>query len=227
MNVRDLHERIESVGSEDELAVLLATLRADPGARDVLAELAASRSVDDRMWVVGYAGAVLGRDASGILDRLSRDRDSDVRMDALTELTRWDRDAALRAYPRIVKSLRSTDFWEPVIALWALATLGDPRAIPEIEAVAATWDPRHGDYRIAEIVVDLLAGRHERIFAAMDEHDHRAMPWLAEAARIIGTPAAREALERCVTADLDGECLHYCRQELTELRSRDRATGAE
>ena len=43
------------------------------------------------------------------------------------------------------------------------------------------------------------------------DHDHRLMPWLSKAARLLGTKEARDALEACARDAPDDECRNFCR----------------
>jgi hypothetical protein len=192
----------------------LEAVRHEPDPHKRLTELARS-TLDDRMWAVWAAPRILGAGSAAILSELARDRDADVRTEAISELARVDLEAARRLAPRIRQSLQSPDLWEPVSAMWTLLSLGDPDAIRAIAAASSTWrEPFRR--RIAEIVVQGLSGNSEAIYAAMDAHDHIAMPWLAHAIRLMHTPQARQALERCAAGGLDPECRGHCERELAE-----------
>jgi len=218
-----LRQRRVAAESVADHELLLGQLASDSRALRLLTELASSPDVDDRMWVAEYATRVLGAGAVEVLDVLSRDRDSDVRIEAMSSLVRIDPSTAHREYPRLVRRLRSKDFWEPVVAMWLLAEVNDAAAIAEIRAVVPSWTGAVAfRARIAEIVIALLSGRDREILMALRDHDHDENAWLAHAARLIGTTDARLALEMCADGAPDASCRGECQRELAAFREKGR-----
>jgi HEAT repeat protein len=60
-----------------------------------------------RQWVALEAASLLDEHAAPILLRLARDRHADVRMDAVNELVKLDREGARRLAPALRRRLRS------------------------------------------------------------------------------------------------------------------------
>jgi HEAT repeat protein len=201
--------------SDDELVRRFVR---QPDASAVLAELANDRDPEVRFWVASVAAEGLKReDARPILLKLARDRDPDVRDGALEMLIEHDPEAARAFLPAFRRQLHSRERFEPVGAIWSLAALGDAASLPEIQRVAAVSDSvwvRNS----ARIVSLLLTGREEEIVAAIDAHDEEWMPYYAEAARLLGTAAARSALERCAQRPGDEFCQIHCGEALSNWR---------
>ena len=185
-------------------------VRAAPSPEDVLLELAKHRSPDVREWVIEVAPELLGRSATKVLLKLVNDRDSDVRSDATVALARVDPAAARRLLPRLERRLYSDEFWEPTLALWAIAMIGDVEAVTLVRKAASGWPRDHAESKIAEMVVKLLEGRVAELITELDRHEHGSTPFLAKALGIAGTREAMEALRRCAQSAPDEECRAYC-----------------
>jgi hypothetical protein len=206
----------------DEADALLDGLRADRGrAARILDELSRHDSADVRAWVAWAAPQVLGEGGSSVLMGLTRDRDPDVREAAIDELVTLDPDAARRLVPALRRRLRSTEAREPVSAMWTLAELGDRSSLPAIRRLAEAKDLEHPfNARVAEIVCLLLEERGDEVLWRLRAHDHDYTPWLATAARVLGTESARAALAQCAAGAPDEECRRVCAVELERLEER-------
>jgi hypothetical protein len=199
---------------------LIRELQGDPDAASLVEAMAASRRPDDRMWAAGFAADILGHDAVPILRRLARSASADLRQEALVSLTELDPAAARQLLPRIVKGLHSKDYWDPYVSLWTLASMGAVEAVPAIREVMTEWNPAHADHRVAEIVINVLTGRHQEILGELLGHEHRATLWLAMAADTIGTTEAVGALERAAASLPDDECRMQCLRVLDRRHER-------
>lgn len=101
----------------------------------------------------------------------------------------------------------------------ALADLRAIDAIPEIEAVAATWPPDRATARLAKIIVEVLRGNDEYVLSRIRAHDHVDMPWLARAAELLSADQAQAALRVISESQtVDPRCRHYCDQSLRRIR---------
>jgi HEAT repeat protein len=200
---------------EHDLEDVLASLRAQRPreAERVLRRLAAHRDPVVRAWAAWAIGQALPSRASALLERLLDDRDPDVRGVALEEVRRLGLASVERHLPRLVAKLRSRDFFEPVSALWTVAELRAEDARAEVERIVERpAEPFHA--RIAEIVLAVLDGDDRAVAARLRGHEHEATAWLANAARLLGTPAARDALEEIARSAPDEECRRFCGEAL-------------
>lgn len=129
----------EAITRDVPTADLVDKIRESPQhARGVLEKLARHRDPVVRAWVPGVARTVLGKEAVSLLLRLARkDSDTDVRDVAIEELLEVDRQAAQRLIPLFRERLRSSDPFEPLTAMWALATVGDQASVDLIRAKIA------------------------------------------------------------------------------------------
>ena|SRR5438128_6882464 len=97
--------------------------------------------------------------------------------------------------------------------MWALAVIHDGGAVDEIRASADRWDNAlHKN--TAEVVSMVLEGRGNDVVQLIRNHDHRLMPWLSKAARLLGTKEAGDALEDCSRSAPDAECRNFCQEAL-------------
>lgn len=209
-------------GDTEMLAAAVAELRADRGrAARILDELSRHREPDVRGWVSGTARAVLEEGGVYIVLGLTRDRDPGVRDRAVADLVALDPDVARRLVPALRRRLRSAGSEESERAMWALAELGDTRAVPRIRQIAESADANDRLRRnSAEVVCLLLGGRPEKVLERMRDHEHDLMPWLARAARLLGTDEARAVLAERAEHAPDAECRAVCRAELEKLGGR-------
>jgi hypothetical protein len=214
-------ERIaEVVGAEDRDAdahdAVLADLHADRGrAARVLDELSRHKNPAVRGWVSRTAREVLAEGGVYIVMGLTRDRDPDVRRGAVRDLIELEPDTARRLIPSLRRRLRSRDPEEPIFAMWTLAELGDRGALPAVARIAAAESDEHPYRRQCARVVSIVLGeRSDEILERIGAHDHELMPWLARAARILGTDEARAALAACAEGAPDDECRNACAEEL-------------
>jgi hypothetical protein len=198
------------------LDAVLADLHADRGrAARILDELSRHRNPEVRGWVSGTAREVLGEGGVYIVMGLTRDRDADVRRGAVRDLVELEPDTARRLIPYLRRRLRSRDLEEPVFALWTLAELGDRGSLAAVTRIAAAESDEHPFRRqCARVVAIVLGDRPEEIVERIRAHDHDLMPWLARAARILGTDEARAALAECAEDAPDEECRNACAVEL-------------
>lgn len=219
---REIERLIQQDSVEDVNTPAFEILRQVAAPLAVLDELAQSKEVDARMWVVFTLddGVVAG--GEDILGRLARDRDPDVRTEAISALVKVNPERARRLVPDLVKRLASTDYYEPISAMWALAELRATEAAPDVRAAADRWAPSDWHNKEATVILAYLEGRTEQILERIRSHDHVAMPWLTRAAALASTPGATDTLrwaER--NEELDEECRNHAREELIRLRVVD------
>jgi hypothetical protein len=121
--------------------------------------LASHPSDEVRDWVARLLVRVPPDDAVPMLKRLIRDRNPDVRDEALITLTTVDRSAASDLLPEIHRRLKSPDVSEPIRVMWALAAIGDLRSIGPLSTAATRWPPHYAAHRIANVVIALCQRR--------------------------------------------------------------------
>ena len=226
-----LAARVKAASSDQAMNEILSALVADQRAASLLAELASYPDPIVRAWVAFAARRVLPREeAIGLISSLANDRNSDVRDSAVEELFE------LRPEPTVLtpvlKALRrrvlSKDFVEADFAVWRLAGLRDPVAIPGIELYAR--DPKYPyKAKSAQIALMLINNDDDRILELIRTHDHDRMLWLARAAGLIGTKEALEALE-ANASELDEQCARDCAFFAQRVRmnlSRPERSGTE
>jgi hypothetical protein len=206
----------------EQVDAIVEELRADRGfAARVLDELSRHSNADVRGWVSWAIPEVLEDGGAYILLGLTRDRDPAVRDGAIEELVALDPDLAQKLVPSLRRRLRSRDAQEAVTAMWTLAELGDRDSLPLIRRIAEADKLDHPHQRLsAEVACTLLGDRPEDALDGLRAHDHERMPWLATAARILGTPEARLALENCARDAPDEDCRRACVIELEKLEER-------
>jgi hypothetical protein len=203
-----------------EAETLLAAFQASPAeGKRILEELASHRDPVVRAWAPWAARRSLSKpDAVALALRLVRDRDSDVRDVALEELLELDLQAAAKLAPTFRQKLKSKEFYEPITGMWALAAIHDAGAVSEIRAAADHWDNAlHKN--TAEVVCMLLGGRGNEVVRLIRDHDHRLMPWLSKAARLLRTNEARHALADCARHAPDDECRNSCQESIAKMTS--------
>ena len=197
---------------------VVADLRADRGrAVRILDELSRHRDPKVRRWTAWAAREVLEEGGVYVLMGLTRDRDPGVRDRAVADLVALDPEAARRLVPSLRRRLRSADPGESVAAMWALAELADRDSLPHVRRIADSEDADRPRRSTAEAVSLLLSDRPEEILERMRSHDHDLMPWLAVAARLLGTDEARAVLAERAEGAPDPECRAVCRAELETL----------
>jgi HEAT repeat protein len=213
-------------GSDRDVAGLLGVVREtneDP--KQLLRQLASHGDPTVRGWALSAIGETIGTSGMDIVRAHAKsDRDSDVRDIAIQALLVLDIDAARSLIPVYRRRLRSSDRYEPVTAMWALAAIGDTSCLDEIRALgeAAT---RGLHKHTATVVCMILEGRSHDVLAAIQGHNHDLMPWLVKGARIIATPEARRVLEECAESSFDDVCTAWCRKEAEYLARRSMGAG--
>jgi len=218
VNEREIVEWLhdERAGDLDEV---IRSLRERPltEAAAVLRGLARHDDPVIRAWSASAAARAIPERAGDVIEPLLDDRDPDVRDVALEELRRVEPSRLEQELPRLLKKLRSRDVFEPVAALWALAELRAPQARDAIERVIERpAEPFHG--RVAEIVLAVVDGDERALVSRLGRHEHDATPWLTKAARILGTPRLREAVEQVAASAPDDECRQIARDALARWR---------
>src|SRR5216683_8199292 len=187
----------------------------------LLEQLSRDRDPVVRAWVPPVARTVLRKDAVPLIIRMAReDRDVDVRDVAIEELLELDRDAARSMVPLFRKKLRSSDPFEPLTAMWALAAVGDEGAVDLIRAKIAGRQPNALDRMNGEVVIMLMTNLSE-ILRRIRDHDHDRMLMLSKAAALMGTHEAVEALRACADRAPDSQCRENCREDLERLKAHD------
>lgn len=205
-----------------EMDALLDDLRADPNVgRAVLERLVRHPDPVVRSWVPWAARMVLETDAAAAITRVvAQDQDADTRDVAIEELLELDPDAAAELAPALRQRLKSKDLYEPVSAMWTLAAIHDQDALDEIRELSRNARlPWH--QKSAFVVSLVLSDQVDEIVRRIRDHDHDLMPWLPEAARLVGTPDARAALKACSDSAPDEECRGYCNEALAKLERSD------
>jgi hypothetical protein len=91
-----------------------------------------------------------------------------------------------------------------------------------MDEIQAAADRRDNDLSkgTAEVVRMLLEGRGDEVIRLIRNHDHRLMPWLSKAARLLGTNEARNALADCSQNAPDDECRYFCQEEVAKIANR-------
>ena len=203
--------------SRGELDRLVQELRSDPErAQRVFGELSDHPSFDVRAWIPRSARLALGSDGLPIIKKMVKDGDADVRDIAIEELVALDPTEARSLIPSLRRRLKSSDSYAPVAAMWMLARLGATNALDDLDQLARGADqPWH--QKSAEIAALALRGDSDEVVRRIDRHDHDAMPWLAEAARLIGTPECHRSLTQCADEAPDVACRNACRNALSRL----------
>jgi hypothetical protein len=212
---------LERAGHDaSQLEELLRSLKSQPAvAIATLSELSDHPSFEVRSWVPRAARLALGQEGLTIIKRATHDRDPDIRDAAIEELVALDPREADFLVPELRRRLRSGDTYEPVAAMWTLAQIGAKDALGDVEEVARSAD-RPWHRKAAEIAVLALRGDGEEIARRIRDHDHDSVPWLAEAARIVGTKECRAALSWCVDGAPDQSCRNACREALDKFEAR-------
>jgi hypothetical protein len=195
-------------------------VRNAPSPQRVVDELARHRAVEVRDWAIDAAVQVLGTSATPILMRLAKDRDPDVKSQALLELARIDKHGARQLLPQVRRQLRSTDFWTSIKAMWAIAIIGATDALDDVRAAGLLWPVDYAPHRIADIVGTLLEGRTADLVRQLRDHDHVATPWLANALSIDRSREALEALQECAEHGADEFCRKACAHALQRAEGR-------
>ncbi len=209
---------VQDIASEQDRRDLINLLSADREyAGQVLGELADNQDPEIRHWAAQEAADVLGRDAVPILRRLVRDRDSNVRIDALRGLGQVDPGELVPMIPKLRAETESQDGFDAQAAIWALGALGDPANLDVVRAATRRDRARP---RNTAIAVELLISDPEQLCQRIESHDHDLMPWLTYAAAMLGTERARLALEHCALNAPDGECRVYATKRLARFIQR-------
>jgi HEAT repeat protein len=225
LNADLLATEIERLGTDDDAVDLVRRMRG-LNYEPLLWELLRNKSATVRGWTLWAATELLGTRSVPFLRAGLKDRDSDVRDDALARLVQLDPRQALYELPRLRKMLRSRDDYEVAAALWSLAELGDERSVPEIEGIVRSprvpWLEKP-----ASVALLLIEGRTPEILEAIRGHDHRRMKELAHAAAILRTPDAIAALRQGSDADTDRECRGWCKWFLAWASNRPRRYNSE
>ena len=207
--------RDERAANLEEVIASLEARSADQ-AEAILRRVAEDEDPVIRAWAASAAASAIPTRAHVLLEPLLDDPDPDVRDVALEEIRRVAPSRLERRLPRLISKLYSRDFYEPVTALWTLAELRVVAARDDVERIAEDpYEPFHG--RIAEIVLAVIDGNDEAIASRILDHDHEALPWLANAARLLGTPRPRHALEEMARSAPDEECRGFCQQALARF----------
>lgn len=218
LSPHEIVRRYHSAGDEQALNALVVSLRESPSAALVAFETLAESGEDEiRLWLTEVTPQVLGHDALPILRDLVRDRDSDVRIEALGAIVALDSDEAHKMAAMFRRRAGSNDLHEAQAALWALGAIRDVEALDVIRA-AQLHD--NAIPRNTAIAVELLLTAPSELCQRIEEHDHVLMPWLAKAAEILGTEAARQALESCALNAPDEECRFWANKMLNRFRPR-------
>jgi hypothetical protein len=206
------------------MEAVLEELRRSPAeGKDVLDALLAHDDPEIRSWVPWAAPRVLGGEAVPLLLRLARGSDGDTSDAALEELLELDAAAAATLRDSLREKLFSEDFYAPVSAMWALAQIGDRSALDLVDEASEAWD--NTLHRNTAAAVRMLFESPDELVARVERHeDHDRMPWLAKAARILGTPAARAALAAGASTAPDEECRRICSEDLRRFTPRHRGT---
>lgn len=210
LTLQALSDRIRRPLSESESDSLVRQIRVE-SKRDptLIAKLLNHRDHRVREWMVDKIVDIRGADSAGLLAAsYRRERDSDIRAEALRNIVDLDPSVAASLKPLIRRGLRSSEYFEPTDSMWALLQLGDLEAEPEIRRIAETRNDWQG--RVARIVTSGLCGEEETIAQQLQSHDHDATRWLAQAAAILASPRLLGVLEAGVMELPDETCRGIC-----------------
>ncbi len=190
----------------------------------VLSRMASSSDPQHRSWAAYAIRRLSATDNADLADRLARDRNADVRGEALAALIAIAPNRMQSHLPRLRRELRSPDYLAPAHAMWLLAESGDRDALASIERLATdeTRDPWFR--KTASVVLLLIRGQVDTVLQLFREHDHDRMPQLARAAYLIGSQASDDVLEECARRAPDTECRDACGEFW--IRAQTRASGS-
>lgn len=223
MESRAVASKIELLDSDDEAFELLRSIAA-AGPEKILPSLLRDPRSIVRLWALWAASEIGGSLGAAVLVSALRDRDSDVRDDALSKLMVVDREAARRELKMIRKKLRADDDFEIASAVWILAELGDVAALGHIDRIAR--DPPVAWLRKPAAVASmLLRGENGAILDRLRAHDHEMMKELAHGAAIMPSDEGLAVLLECSNLAIDKQCRGWCQWfaewRLKRARTRD------
>lgn len=218
--IRRTYARLESSWRDDRADDIAAALEAGPDGEVALAseserlqgdrgraalvldELSRHASPRVRTWVPGAAAEILKDGGVRLILSMARDRDDGVREAAVDALLALDPEAARTIAPDLRRRLHSPDAGQRIGAAWALAELGDSRALARIaeQARDAPTPEERSAARAATLVLEKDEGA---VISGLHAGDSTAAPSLARAARLLGTPATLAALEECAGSAAD------------------------
>lgn len=197
LGLRSADDFARAVLSDQDMETIVARLAAVPRPEALLKQLARHPSADVRAWVPWVAVRALPREAARVLlEHSLKDRDSDVRGSAVQEALAMDPRILVPLLSRIRRQLWQDDLFEPVGALWIIATLRATELLDDVRALASR-SPRPWHRDVADTVVALLTGREGEVILWLRRHDHEATHWLAHAVWTIASADAIAALRAC------------------------------
>jgi HEAT repeat protein len=232
--IRRTYARLESSWQDDRADEIAAALEAGPDGEAALAsesehlrrdrgraallldELSRHANARVRMWVPGAAAEILEEGGVRLILSMARDRDEGVREAAVNALLALDPEAARTIAPDLRRRLHSPDAGQRIGAAWALAELGDRRALARI-AEQARDAPTPEERSAAHAATLVLEKDEGAVISALNAGDSTAAPSLARAARLLGTPATLAALEECARSGADEALRAVCGAELKRV----------
>jgi hypothetical protein len=208
-------------GAKDELVRLRRELSQNPeAANQILRELAGHREMRVRHWVTWAAPRCLGSAATEVLELLTSDTNSDVRLDAMRALVDLDARWARRLAPRYLEMLRSEDVIEQVQAIWRLVQFREQSALTALNYMALN-DRDAGIRNNAGVAFLVLQGDDDSLLEGLRRHDHELMFLWTKGLGYLGTDRAFEALATFAKTGPDEECRAYAR-DMLEVRDQVR-----
>ena len=213
MEMSDIRRSILASSGPNSDRALIERLRGRQDAAAILRDLSGDRDPDVRDWVVGSVRQILGSESSETLQKLALDSDAGISDSALDEYLSLQLPLPKALVRRLRSKLSSSDYWEPVAAIWLIVRAGVDELRPAIRSVlerpAYPWHRNE-----AEVALDLIENGPSRVYEGLRNHDHDHMSTFIRAATALRTDDARRALEACVRLAADDDCTRLCQLAL-------------
>lgn len=202
---------------EDPFSILAAS---DPvEAAAILGELSSHDDPQIRSWVAFVAPRVVGPESASLLRTLALDRDPDVRDEAIDGLNSLGEGLPQGVLSGLRRSLRSSDYLEPMHSMWRLARLRDEASLPDLEYLSSDDSRPPWQQKSAQVAAMLVRNEDKQVISRLRQHDHDYTRFLARAAAIMGTPVAREVVADCAANAPDEECRMWCEESLGQFKT--------
>ncbi len=193
---------------------LLSRLESAPLRRSIVTQLLSWKVGDVRFWALEAAMRIYSRqEYVDALDRAVRDPDDDVKSEAIGRLVDVAPDHVIPMARSLAKRLNAKiPFMEKGFLLLTLAKIRAVDALPQISRLRSTEPDWTQLSRVCDVVTLYLKEGAEPILASIRNHgDHDRMEELCTMAwHVLGTPAARQALDECAANAPDEECRGKC-----------------
>jgi hypothetical protein len=199
-------------GSKLDIDQLRHDLKTEPDlALGVLGTLAEHSNAMVRDWVTSEAPQALGSRAVALLQRLTEDRDPDVRIDAMRGLVAIDDHWARRLVPKYLEMLKGGNFVDQLDAIWRLVQFREPTAAIALRRVVdeATVPAVRNNARAGYLV---LEGAEDGLIERLKQHEHALAALWLKALIYLGTQRALNAVEAYARDAPDPECRERARR---------------